>query len=123
MTAVGIIVVADTVMSLDNMLAVAAAAQGSVVLVVFGLALSVPLIIFGASLLATLFARFPVLVWAGSAVLGYVAGELFGSERLLAAFAWARWAYWDMICGFAGIVFVLATAYLLRRYKSEKAPA
>ena len=114
--AVQIIVIADLVMSLDNVMAIAAAANGSILLVVFGLALSVPLIIFGSTLLLTLFSRFPALIWAGAALLGYVGGQLIGSERLLATFPSTHWPYWEKICGGGGVIIVLTFTYTLRHF-------
>lgn len=118
-SAIRIIVVADAVMSLDNVMAIAAAAKGSILLVVFGLTLSVPLIIFGSTLLLGLFSRFPLLVWAGAGLLGYVAGELIGSERLFQTYPITHAAYWDPACGVAGIVIVLIIAVTLRRLKDD----
>ena len=63
-------------MSLDNVLAIAAAARGNTWLIIFGLAVSIPLIVAGATLIMALLTRFPILVWAGAALLGWVAGEL-----------------------------------------------
>lgn len=114
--AVRIIVVADAVMSLDNVMAIAAAAKGSILLVAFGLALSVPLIIFGSTLLLGLFSRFPMLVWAGAALLGYVGGQLIGSEHLLASIPLAGSAHWETGCGAAGVIIVLGMAFALRRF-------
>ena len=74
--AIGLIILADVVMSLDNVIAIAAAAQGDLVLVVFGLLLSIPLVVWGSGLLARLMGRFPVIVWLGGGVLGLVAAEL-----------------------------------------------
>lgn len=81
--AVRTIAVADAVMSLDNVVAVAAAARDSVPLIVFGIAVSVPLIIFGSSLMLALFTRFPWLIVAGAALLGWVAGEIMISDPVL----------------------------------------
>lgn len=81
--AVRTVVIADAVMSLDNVLAIAAVAQGSTVLLVIGLAISIPLIIAGAALIMNLLARFPILVWAGAALLGWVAGEMLVSDPWL----------------------------------------
>ena len=81
-----IIVVADAVMSLDNVIAVAGAAQGSVLLIIFGLALSIPLVVVGASVLIPLLERFPILVWIGAGILGWVAGNLIGSDPAVAEF-------------------------------------
>ena len=72
--AVKTIAIADVVMSLDNVLAIAAVAKDSTALLMIGLAISIPLIIAGAALIMRLLARFPILVWAGAALLGWVAG-------------------------------------------------
>ena len=74
--AVWIIMVADAVMSLDNVLAVAAAAHGHFVLVVFGIGLSLPLVVWGSGLLARLMNRFTWIIWLGGGILGYVAVEM-----------------------------------------------
>jgi YjbE family integral membrane protein len=76
MTAIRTILVADLVMSLDNVLAVAAAAKGDTVLLVLGLAISIPLIIFGSTLLLKVMERFPVIITLGAALLGWLAGEM-----------------------------------------------
>jgi len=78
--AVQIVVVADIVMSLDNVIAVAAAANGSVPLLVLGLAISVPLIVAGAALIMALLNRMPILVWAGAALLGWIAGDVIATD-------------------------------------------
>jgi YjbE family integral membrane protein len=78
--AVQIVVVADIVMSLDNVIAVAAAANGSVPLLILGLAISVPLIVAGAALIMALLTRMPILVWAGAALLGWIAGDVIATD-------------------------------------------
>ncbi|MHC4045494.1 TerC family protein [Bradyrhizobium sp. 23AC] len=78
--AIQIVVVADIVMSLDNVIAVAAAANGSVPLLILGLAISVPLIVAGAALIMALLEKLPVLVWAGAALLGWIAGEVMATD-------------------------------------------
>jgi YjbE family integral membrane protein len=78
--AVQIVVVADIVMSLDNVIAVAAAADGSVPLLIFGLASSIPLIIAGAALIMALLSMLPFLIWAGSALLGWIAGDVIATD-------------------------------------------
>jgi YjbE family integral membrane protein len=75
-SAVRIILVADLVMSLDNVLAVAAAAQGNTPLLVIGLVISVPLIVFGSTMLLKVMQRFPIIITAGAALLGWLAGEM-----------------------------------------------
>jgi YjbE family integral membrane protein len=77
---VRVVVVADFVMSLDNVIAVAAAAKGSLLLLVIGLAVSVPLIVAGAALIMMLLTRLPFLVWAGAALLGWIAGEVIATD-------------------------------------------
>jgi YjbE family integral membrane protein len=81
--AVRTILVADLVMSLDNVLAVAAAAKGNVPLLVIGLAVRIPLIIFGSTLLLKVMERFPVIVTAGAALLGWLAGEMLMTDPAL----------------------------------------
>ncbi|MBI5262824.1 MAG: TerC family protein [Bradyrhizobium sp.] len=78
--AVQIVLIADIVMSLDNVIAVAAAAKGSVPLLIFGLAISIPLIVAGAALIMALLEKLPVLVWAGAALLGWIAGEVIATD-------------------------------------------
>jgi YjbE family integral membrane protein len=76
LTAVGTIVVADLVMSLDNVVAVAAAAKGSLILLILGLVISIPIVIIGSQIIMRLIERFPILVLAGGGLLGYIAGEM-----------------------------------------------
>lgn len=84
--AVKTIIIADFVMSLDNVLGVAAAAHGNVVLLVFGLLVSIPLIAWSSQLVLKLIDRFPFVVYAGGALLGYVAGEMLMTEVTLKSF-------------------------------------
>lgn len=74
--AVRIVLIADAVMSLDNVIAVAAAAKGSVLLLILGLLISVPLVVYGATLLINLITRYPVIVPGGAALIGYIGGEV-----------------------------------------------
>jgi YjbE family integral membrane protein len=74
--AIRIIIVADAAMSLDNVIGVAGAAQGDMKLVVFGIALSIPIVVWGSGLLSRLMGRYPWVIWLGGGVLGYVAGEM-----------------------------------------------
>ena len=78
--AIQIDVIADIVMSLDNVIAVAAAANGSLPLLILGLAISIPLIVAGAALIMALLARLPILVWAGAALLGWIAGDVMATD-------------------------------------------
>jgi YjbE family integral membrane protein len=81
--AIWIIIVADVTMSLDNVLAIAAAAHGDFVLIVIGVALSLPIVIWGAGLLARLMNRYAWIVWLGGGVLGYVAGEMLLDDQVV----------------------------------------
>src|SRR5260370_19160281 len=82
-SAIKTILIADLVMSLDNVIAVAAAAGGSVVLLILGLAISIPLVIFGATLLIKLMERFPVIITVGAGLIGWVAGEMLVADLAL----------------------------------------
>jgi YjbE family integral membrane protein len=81
--AVRIVAIADMVMSLDNVLAIAAAAHGDAYLIIFGLLVSIPLIVGGATLITNLLTQYPILIWAGGALLGWIAGELIATEPVL----------------------------------------
>src|SRR6185503_5780067 len=83
LAAIKTILIADLVMSLDNVIAVAAAAGGSVTLLVLGLAISIPLVIFGATLLVKLMERFPVIITIGAGLIGLVAGEMLVTDPAL----------------------------------------
>jgi YjbE family integral membrane protein len=78
--AIRIVVIADIVMSLDNVIAVAAAANGELPLLVIGLAVSIPMIIAGAALIMLVLDKFPVLIWLGAALLGWIAGDVIATD-------------------------------------------
>lgn len=135
MRAVWLVTVADIVMSLDNVIAIAAAAETAAArvdiahalsikttLIVFGLATSVPLIIAGSALLMALLNRFPILVWAGAGLLGWVAGEIMIKDaavvRWLGEAVVERWHLWAAA---AGVVFVLAVGWTLKRMQHKGA--
>jgi YjbE family integral membrane protein len=97
LAAIRTVVIADLVMSIDNVLGVAAAARGNLLLLIFGLVVSVPLVIGGAQLIMRLIERFPVLIVAGGGLLGFVAGELIVDDSAIvdwihAHAAWLTWA-------------------------------
>lgn len=125
--AVRIVVVADVIMSFDNALGIAMAAQGNLTLIVIGLAVSVPIIIAGAALITALLERFPILVWLGSALLGWVAGEAIATDTAVAtalphvfAAAVAHDLQW-MAPG-AGAVLVVVVGALWRRHLAKARP-
>ena len=80
LAAIRTILIADLVMSLDNVIAVAAAAKGNTPLLVIGLAISIPLIIFGSTLLLKVMERFPIIITLGAALLGFLAGEMLFTD-------------------------------------------
>ncbi len=118
--AVRTILLADLVMSVDNVLAVAAVAETAppatrLLVLVVGLGLTIPLIMFGSSVLIRVMERFPVIVTAGAALLGFVAGEMAASDPLLARFdADEGWRPYALGAAFAGVV-VVAGWFLARR--------
>jgi YjbE family integral membrane protein len=83
--AVMIIAVADIIMSFDNVIAIAAAARGDYLLLAIGLAISIPLLVVGAALMAALLDRFPILIWLGAALLGWIAGETMATDPAVAS--------------------------------------
>ena len=121
MAAVRTILIADLVMSLDNVIAVAAAAHGNNVLLVLGLAISIPLVIFGSTLMIKLMERFPIIIILGAALIGWVAGETIVSDvslrDVLAANPWLHYAG-----AVAGAVLVVAIGRLMQR-RSHSAAA
>ena len=78
--AIRIVVIADIIMSLDNVIAVAAAANGELALLVLGLAISIPMIIAGAALIMLVLDRFPILIWLGATLLGWIAGDVMETD-------------------------------------------
>jgi YjbE family integral membrane protein len=84
--AVRLVVVANIFMSLDNVIAVAAVAKGDYVLLTLGLVVSIPIVIAGSAIILALLERFPILIWGGAAVLGWVAGEIFASDQVVLNF-------------------------------------
>jgi YjbE family integral membrane protein len=123
--AVRIVLVADIIMSLDNIIAVAALAQGNVVLLAIGLIISIPIIVAGAALAMALLDRFPILVWAGAALLGWIAGGVIAtdpavSSRLMAAFGGKFVQQTELAAAGAGAVLVIAAGGLWRHLKLSK---
>ena len=114
MGAVRTILLADLVMSLDNVIAVAAAAQGSMVLLILGLAISIPLVIFGSTLMIKLMERFPIIVMLGAALIGWVAGETIVSDTILRDMLTANpWLHYAAAA--AGAIFVVAVGKWLQK--------
>jgi YjbE family integral membrane protein len=116
--AVRTILIADLVMSLDNVIAVAAAAGGSMVLLILGLAISIPLVIFGSTLMIKLMERFPIIVVLGAGLIGWVGGETIVSDSALTAFREANgWVHYAAAA--AGAILVIAIGKALKARASR----
>jgi len=120
MAAIRTILIADIVMSLDNVIAVAAAAKGNMTLLVLGLAISIPMVIFGSAIMIKLMTRFPIIVTFGACLIGWVGGETIASDVALREFSaenpWLHYA-----AATAGALSVLAIGKYLQK-KHDKAP-
>jgi YjbE family integral membrane protein len=119
--AVRTIAIADAVMSLDNVVAIAAVADGNVPLFIFGLVVSIPLIIFGSTLVMGLIARYPIFVWAGAALLGWIGGEMIAQDPWVVAKIGATAASWHLPAAAAGAAAVVLASLLIRRRRSGAA--
>lgn len=120
--AIRTILIADLVMSLDNVLAVAAAAKGNVPLLIMGLLVSIPLIIFGATLLTKVMERFPIIITIGAALLGFLAGEMLLTDPAVTARFGAMGEQTVTFGGILGAVLVVALGtYLQKRAKNTAA--
>lgn len=117
--AVRTIVIADAVMSLDNVIAIAAVAKGSLWLLVIGLAISMPLVIFGSALILQILNRLPILIWAGGALLGYIAGEVTVSDPAIGH--WVHRAEWlDVVGPVVGAVLTVLIALAIGRQRAQR---
>jgi YjbE family integral membrane protein len=143
--AVRVVVVANIVMSLDNVIAVAAAAKGNYLLLGLGLAVSIPIVIAGSALFLAILERFPVVVWGGGALLGWIAGGLLPEDPVVApyvagttqiafdtAYTWfgssghLKWEFdveiAQALCGILGAIIVVGVGlYLVRSHRVPEA--
>ena len=114
--AIKTIIVADFVMSLDNSVAIAAAANGDISLVIFGLLLSVPIIIWGSSLILTLIDRYPIIIYLGSALIGWIGGDMIRSDIFVTSNLNTP-AYFDTLIPILFMAFVIVYSLLYKNYK------
>ena len=114
------IIFADLIMSLDNVIAVAGAANGNLVLVIIGLAISIPLIIWGSQLLMKLMNRFPIIVLLGAALLGYTSGEMIVGDKVVGPFLEELLPALHVILPVSLAIVVIAVGNVLKR-KAAKA--
>jgi len=117
--AVKIIVVADLIMSLDNVVAVAGAAEGNFVLIGIGLAISIPIIVWGSQLLMRLMNRFPVIVYLGAGLLGYTAGEMALSDKAVGTYALSLFPMGHYVLPIVLAAAVIVTGKLAERRKGK----
>lgn len=114
--AIRTIAIADMVMSLDNVIAIAAVAKGHYGLLILGLLISMPLIIFGSTLVLKLLQRFPILVIAGGGLLGWIAGDIAISDPAIHHWVQAQMPSLELIAPIVGTIFVIALGtYLAKR--------
>ncbi|MFY9881133.1 MAG: TerC family protein [Pseudolabrys sp.] len=122
--AVRIVAIADIIMSLDNVIAIAAAAGGNMALLVIGLAISIPLIVAGAALIMSLLDRFPILVWAGAGLLGWIVGEVIATDPVVVAWLTAKYGaavahQVEIAAAVVGAILVLVVGGAWRRSKVQ----
>jgi len=116
-SAIKTIIVADFVMSLDNVIGVAAAAKGNVTLLILGLALSIPLIIYGSTFLLKLMNRFPIIITLGGGVLGWVAGEMAVTDPAIGGWVDSNAHWLHSVAPAAGALFVVAVGKSIATWK------
>ena len=120
--AIQTIVIADVVMSLDNVIAIVAAAKGDMLLIVLGIVMSVPLIIFGSQMLLKVLNRFPVLVTGGAGLLGWLGGEIIAGDALLHRWVEDAAGHWgERIAAVIGAAIVVVLGTALKRRAEAKA--
>ncbi|WP_010270200.1 TerC family protein [Paenibacillus senegalensis] len=117
--AVTTIIMADLVMSLDNVLAIAAKAQGNLLLIVLGIGLSIPIIIWGSTLVMNLLHRYPVLIFLGAGILGYTAGEMMLNDRKLGLYLDNAAINWVLPIGLALLVVLVG---LIKKNRDRARP-
>lgn len=121
--AIRLIVIADITMSLDNMLAVGAASGGSLFLLLFGLGLSIPFIVFTSTLLSILMDRYPIIIYAGAAILGKVGAEMIITDPFVVnALAPSKTFQYSMEALFAVGVIIIGKLWMKRLLRAEKGP-
>ncbi len=122
MAAVKTVILADLVMSIDNVIGVAGAAKGSVLLLAFGLVVSIPLVVLGAQIIMRLIQRMPWLVIAGGGLLGYIAGEMAVEDAAVKGWILAHAKYLHVVAPIVGVVLVVAIGlWITRRQRGEAA--
>ncbi len=119
LAAIRTIILADVAMGVDNVIGVAGAAKGSLLLLLFGLALSIPLVVAGSQIIIRIIGRFPILILAGGGLLGFIAGDMIITDVVTRPWvdANARWLHWALPV--AGVVLVVGLAKWLGRNQTQ----
>jgi YjbE family integral membrane protein len=120
MAAIRTIIIADMIMSLDNVLAMAAAAKGHLWMLIVGLVVTVPIILFGSALLMKLMDRFPIFIMIGAALIGWVAGEMIISDPAIKDWIDANMSILHWVAPISGAVLVIAVGKTLEHMASKK---
>jgi YjbE family integral membrane protein len=115
MGAIKTIIIADAVMSLDNVIAVAGAAKGDIGLVVFGIVVSIPIVVWGSKLVLRLMDRFPIVITLGGALLGWIAGDMVVSDVAVTPYLQGAPAWLHYVSALAGAALVIVAGMLLAR--------
>jgi YjbE family integral membrane protein len=119
--AVGTIAIADVVMSLDNVIAIAGVAGDHWGLLITGLVISIPMIIAGSAIILAIIDRFPIVVWAGAALLGFVAGEMLISDVAIVSRFGEEFVHnWEQVLAFGLAGAVVAVGWLIARVRAKK---
>jgi YjbE family integral membrane protein len=125
--AVKTVIIADLVMSVDNVLAIAGAAQGAhqdhqMALVIFGLLVSIPIIVWGSQMVLKLMQRFPIVITVGAMLLGWIAGQMAFTDPALKPYLPAS-PVWGYAAAVAGALFVLAAGKVMEARQKRATPA
>jgi len=112
-SAIRIIIIADLVMSIDNVIAIAAASKGSMGLVIFGLLVSIPIIVWGSQIVLRLMDRFPIIITIGAGLLGWIAGDLSVTDPAVKDAIEANAPFLKWVAPVAGVLFVIGLGKLL----------
>ncbi len=123
LSAIWTILVADLVMSLDNVMAVAAAAKGNIPLIAFGLLVSIPIVVVGSQLIVRLIERFPVVVVAGGGLLGFIAGEMAVEDPAVAPWVAANYPALGWVSPAVGVAIVVVIGLWLLRRPGRTSPS
>jgi YjbE family integral membrane protein len=122
MAAIRTILIADLVMSLDNVIAVAATAQGNMVLLILGLAISIPIVVLGSALMIKLMQRFPIIITLGAALIGWVGGETVVNDNLVHGYTMAHpWLHY--VAAATGAVLVVGLGKFMQARSANRAEA